>query len=51
MQTEITSIKEELLHKFVPDDDVCPTEYGLADILQNKGRFKDDVKSNPLAYL
>ncbi|CAH1434816.1 unnamed protein product [Lactuca virosa] len=41
--TEITSIKEELLHKFVPDDDVCPTEYGLADILQNKGRFKDDV--------
>ncbi|CAH1435822.1 unnamed protein product [Lactuca virosa] len=41
--TEITSIKEELLHKFVSDDDVCPTEYGLADIFQNKGRFKDDV--------
>lgn len=40
--TEITSIKEELLHKFVPDDDVCPMEYGLIDILQNKGRFRDE---------
>ncbi|KAI3750265.1 hypothetical protein L2E82_20898 [Cichorium intybus] len=41
--SEISSIKEELLHKFVPDDDVCPTEYGLVDILQNKGHFKDEV--------
>ncbi|KAF5785876.1 hypothetical protein HanRHA438_Chr10g0446221 [Helianthus annuus] len=40
--SEITSIEEELLHRFVPDD-VCPINYGSIDILLNKGRAKDEV--------
>ncbi|KAK1409584.1 hypothetical protein QVD17_36111 [Tagetes erecta] len=36
---EITSIEEELLDKFVPDD-VCSMKYGSIDILLNKGRAK-----------
>nr|GEZ85915.1 armadillo-type fold [Tanacetum cinerariifolium] len=42
--SEITSIEEELLHRFVPDD-VCPMSYGLIDILLNTGRPKDEVKA------
>ncbi|PWA54840.1 armadillo-type fold protein [Artemisia annua] len=40
--SEITSIEEELLHRFVPDD-VCPISYGSIDILLNKGHPKDEV--------
>ncbi|KAK1412920.1 hypothetical protein QVD17_34524 [Tagetes erecta] len=40
--SEITSIEEELLDRFVPDD-VCPMNYGSIDILLNKGRAKDEV--------
>ncbi|KAI3732997.1 hypothetical protein L1987_64211 [Smallanthus sonchifolius] len=39
---EITSMEEELLHRFVPDD-VCPMSYGSVDILLNNGRPKDEV--------
>ncbi|GKD48817.1 hypothetical protein Tco_1277793, partial [Tanacetum coccineum] len=40
--SEITSIKEEFLHRFVPDD-VCHMSYGSIDILLNTGRPKDEV--------
>ncbi|KAI7731261.1 hypothetical protein M8C21_013204 [Ambrosia artemisiifolia] len=40
--SEITSIEEKLLHKFVPDD-VCPINYGSIEILLNKGHAKDDA--------
>ncbi|KAI3806547.1 hypothetical protein L1987_22454 [Smallanthus sonchifolius] len=40
--SEITSIEEELLDRFVPDD-VCPMNYGSIEILLNKGRAKDEV--------
>lgn len=40
--SEITSIEEELLHRFVPDD-VCPISYGSIDILLNNGRPKAEV--------
>ncbi|KAD0702503.1 hypothetical protein E3N88_43834 [Mikania micrantha] len=42
--TEITSIEEELLNRFVPDD-VCPMNYGSVEILLNQGRTKDEVAS------
>lgn len=44
VQSEITSIEVELLHKFVPDD-VCRMGYGSEDTLQNKGRPKDEVNA------
>ncbi|XP_076884449.1 protein SEMI-ROLLED LEAF 2-like [Bidens hawaiensis] len=40
--SQITSIEEELLNRFVPDD-VCPMNYGSIDVLLNKGRAKDEV--------
>ncbi|KAK9065766.1 hypothetical protein SSX86_015169 [Deinandra increscens subsp. villosa] len=40
--SEITSIEEELLNRFVPDD-VCPMNYGSVEILLNQGRTKDEV--------
>ncbi|KAK1411027.1 hypothetical protein QVD17_37571 [Tagetes erecta] len=40
--SDITSIEEELLDRFVPDD-VCPMNYGSIDIMLNKGRAKDEV--------
>nr|XP_043637336.1 protein SEMI-ROLLED LEAF 2-like isoform X2 [Erigeron canadensis] len=42
--SEIISIEEELLHKFVPDD-VCPIGYGSISTLLNKGHQKDDVSA------
>ncbi|XP_071737557.1 protein SEMI-ROLLED LEAF 2-like [Rutidosis leptorrhynchoides] len=42
--SEITSIEEELLNRFVPDD-VCPMGYGSVSTLLNKGRPKDEVAS------
>ncbi|KAI3678057.1 hypothetical protein L6452_37336 [Arctium lappa] len=37
--SEMSSVKEELMNRFVPDD-VCPTEYG-----SEKGHSKDEVAS------
>nr|GEW73455.1 hypothetical protein [Tanacetum cinerariifolium] len=44
LQSEITSIEEELLHRFMSND-VCPMSYGLIDILLNTGRPKDENSS------
>ncbi|KAK9053622.1 hypothetical protein SSX86_024696 [Deinandra increscens subsp. villosa] len=40
--SQITSIEEKLLDRFVPDD-VCPMGYGSIDILLNKGRPKHEA--------
>ncbi|XP_071715628.1 protein SEMI-ROLLED LEAF 2-like isoform X2 [Rutidosis leptorrhynchoides] len=40
--SEITSIEEELLNRFVPDD-VCPMGYGSVSTLLNTGHTKDEV--------
>lgn len=40
--SEITSIEEELLNRFVPDD-VCPIGFGSVGTLLNKGRPKEEA--------